>query len=116
MSTDRDLLEMAAKAAGLVIMAEQQARRDRLGSGNMGLWVTTKTGGDNTCWNPLEDDGDALRLAISIGPLEFKISSYGTAVRRPNGQWFGCESHVYGVGHTRRAIVIMAAQIGSSIP
>lgn len=42
--TDRELLELAAKAAGIPI-----------------VWMET-TGR----WNPLEDDGDALRLAVKL--------------------------------------------------
>ena len=48
--TDRELLELAAKAAGMDIHANER-----------GLWLATEY---ETWveWNPLTDDGDALRL------------------------------------------------------
>jgi hypothetical protein len=51
---DRELLEMAAKAAGVV-----QCRTD---SGE----IFYHSGRDHP-WDPLTDDGDALRLAVSLG-------------------------------------------------
>lgn len=54
--TDRDLLELAAKAAGMRI------QWDEFCDGYIRL---NDAGIDIDCWDPLEDDGDALRLAIS---------------------------------------------------
>jgi hypothetical protein len=54
MSTDRELLELAAKAAGIELM--QGITEDRL------LNSATRN-----LWNPLIDDGDALRLAVKLG-------------------------------------------------
>ena len=55
--TDRELLEMAAKAAGIT----------SVGYGRNGI----ATGRNGPCligyWNPLTDDGDALRLAYALG-------------------------------------------------
>ncbi len=52
--TDRELLEAAAKAAGI-----------------RGIWVDAglNVGSDANpiIWNPREDDGDALRLAVRLG-------------------------------------------------
>ena len=48
---DRELLELAAKAAG--IDANGAMRAD---------WLN----GHSTYWNPLKDDGDALRLAVKL--------------------------------------------------
>jgi hypothetical protein len=50
--TDRELLEFAAKAAGL--------RLDHLS----GRVVRREADGQPVYWNPLTDDGDALRLAV----------------------------------------------------
>lgn len=47
---DRELLEMAAKAIGLKLRYNYLGGRDA-----------------NQPWNPLEDDGDALRLAHALG-------------------------------------------------
>ncbi len=46
---DRELLELAAKAVGLKLRYNYLGGRDA-----------------NQPWNPLEDDGDALRLAIEL--------------------------------------------------
>ena len=47
--TDRELLELAAKAAGYMVNANKQAERDALGYGDIGLWIDSVS----TCWNPL---------------------------------------------------------------
>lgn len=61
MSDDRELLEAAAKAAGLILdwhsytamnIHRPVARRGEDGQG--------------FAWNPLTDDGDALRLAVKM--------------------------------------------------
>lgn len=54
---DRELLELAAKAAGLVVTEER----------GYSLPWTVKRDGKSFPWNPLEDDGDALRLAVKLG-------------------------------------------------
>jgi hypothetical protein len=61
--TDRELLEAAAKAAGKKVHTRNQADRDACGAGDVGLWISE----GQTCWNPLTDDGDALRLAVKLG-------------------------------------------------
>ena len=50
--TDRELLELAAKAAGVDARRLAHAWPDRF---------------DDEQWNPLTDDGDALRLAVRLG-------------------------------------------------
>lgn len=62
---DRKLLKLAAQAAGLLLCPEWDAATDGIliGSGN----------GDLQAWNPLADDGDALRLAVKLG---LNIKSY----------------------------------------
>jgi hypothetical protein len=52
--TDRELLEAAAKAAGIEFGWIHDTPRIRAEMG----W---------TPWNPLTDDGDALRLAVKLG-------------------------------------------------
>ena len=58
--TDRELLEAAAKAMGLHVDVRSTVPD--------WLWVREST----TCgpyrqWNPLTDDGDALRLTVKLG-------------------------------------------------
>lgn len=56
--TDRELLELAAKAAGFLHPAYMQR-----GSGVVGI----NQGPSSALWNPLTDDGDAFRLALKLG-------------------------------------------------
>lgn len=53
--TDRELLELAAKAAGYEVLDWYGER------------YTTTDGDRLFPWNPLLDDGDALRLAVKLG-------------------------------------------------
>ncbi|MBX9913717.1 MAG: hypothetical protein K2Y25_07450 [Pseudomonadaceae bacterium] len=63
MSEDRELLEMAAKAAGF-----EDARVTMcIVSGSIKLRVVNA--GSIRLWNPLTDDGDALRLAVKLSLL-----------------------------------------------
>lgn len=115
--TDRELLELAAKAAGVPGRWVEQHPEDghpayRCGIGNAG-WSTP-------LWNPLTDDGDALRLAVKlmlslvIGPCQVRASSIQGALR---GE-FPVEDAVYQdmAVATRRAIVRAAAEIGKAMP
>lgn len=52
--TDKELLELAAKAAGIV--GEWNGLGLEIGSAGIGYRE----------WNPLTDDGDALRLAVKL--------------------------------------------------
>ena len=74
MSTDRELLEAAAKAAGMEIWTEYPHHYDEA----RGLWLRT-----SRWWNPLTDDGDALRLAVK---LRLTVCTSG------QGPWVGPES------------------------
>ena len=56
-TTDRELLELAAKAAG----AEYEVDVD-----DYSIWLHSEIGGVTGEWNPLTDDGDALRLAVTL--------------------------------------------------
>ena len=54
---DRELLELAAKAAGIFGVWEEHS--DFFDINTSGIYVD----GASFLWNPLSDDGDALRLA-----------------------------------------------------
>ena len=89
--TDKELLEMAAKAVEIDIEWQPAGWAHNL---------------DNGCvWNPLTDDGDALRLAVKLGFIS-------------PGQWPDASLLVMsGMDWntaTRRAIVRAAAEIGES--
>jgi len=107
--TDRDLLELAAKAAGIELS-------DWSSSENGFIRYHFVTG---HIWNPLTDDGDALRLAVKLG---IGVQSYAGAI---NYSHAGTEtlkkSIIIRENHsrnldpyaaTRRAIVKAAAEIG----
>jgi hypothetical protein len=52
--TDKELLTFAAKAAGI-----------ELGEPSDGCYTRVLTNGQREFWNPLNDNGDALRLAVN---------------------------------------------------
>jgi len=120
--TDRELLELAAKAAGYAINPHTNYKmfRDLIFTHNA------------KNWNPLEDDGDALRLAVKLG-LEVKPYTYfNERCQRPATALYsggGKVEDILGsfpsyaesfVEHdpyaaTRRAIVRAAAEIGRNM-
>ena len=99
--TDKQLLELAAKAAGIDERRLPDAWPNRF---------------DDDQWNPLEDDGDAFRLAVKLGlRIEINtqvlgdtlvISEFYDNVECHNGDPYAA---------TRRAIVRAAAEIGKSM-
>lgn len=64
--TDREMLELAAKAAGIRTPSpDDMDLGGRQYEESLGLWCKFKWGWN--WWNPLADDGDALRLAVKLG-------------------------------------------------
>lgn len=55
--TDKELLKLAAKTAGYTEIIYRSS----------GLYVRESRDDEWMLWNPLEDDGDAFRLLLSIG-------------------------------------------------
>lgn len=104
-ASDRELLEMAAKAAGI---ARSQWDYEWLrGLGHMMC--------RSDMWNPLTDDGDALRLAVKLGLC---ILCHATQVEysKRNGQVGTVAEQTFrNEAATRRAIVRAAAAIGSAM-
>ena len=104
--TDRELLEAAAKAAGLHVkwMPAKPGVRAMFRQANVGEW------------NPLTDDGDALRLAVKLR-LEVDIHHTGIAVRTPDGAkvLVSAEDESNPYAATRRAIVRAAAAIDAAM-
>jgi hypothetical protein len=101
--TDRELLEMAAKAIGDGLLWWGEPLQQ---------FMLRSEG--NRRWNPLTDDGDALRLAVRLR-MRLHVDDYGAAARiTDRGEWSGCESARHGgiEAATRRAIVRAAANIG----
>ena len=114
--TDRELLELAAKAAGMTFMDVPNR-----GTGAI-LGVD---------WNPLTDDGDALRLAVK---LDFEVTqgddegpcAWVNYFMTGSVRWLSLsEQHTKKRNKateaekqaaTRRAIVRAAAEIGKAMP
>jgi len=102
--TDRELLKLAAKAIG-----KKNWQPDV-------CYIDARCDADGVpYWNPLKDDGDALRLAVQLNLLrayiyenEVSMSPSEHGIIEPyNGDPYAA---------TRRAIVRAAAQIGKDIP
>lgn len=108
MSTDRELLELAAKAAGIDASWDDEAERLRISVPFRG----SRTMINYEDWDPLTDDGDALRLAVKLGLL---ISTCGdqTDASDPDERFVCVEPHGEDAcAASRRAITREAAQIG----
>ena len=105
---DRELLELAAKAAGINGWFIEDD--EWLGTG-----ITFTDENDcNQCWNPLTDDGDALRLAVKLGVDIYvddgKSEVWVTEFNHPIEHF---DNDPYAA--TRRAIVRAAAEIGKEM-
>lgn len=108
--TDKELLEVAAKAAGFELT--QWPDEDFVRAVLPGNWCPK--------WNPLGNDGDALRLAVKLG-IKFR---YNAALGQAFA-WIGPDEievreniedcHRSECAATRRAIVRAAAKIGEDV-
>ncbi len=113
MTDDRELLELAAKAAGIKI---DKSETNGGGRGNTGFDMLGNAVLDwhnNIRWNPLTDDGDALRLAVKLGMLDS-----GSGFARYLSEYQRAVGHVpkeETYAATRRAIVRAAAEIGRNM-
>jgi hypothetical protein len=118
---DRELLEAAAKAAGIVGAWKEKANPSiRASSGPdtiEGFFIASPRGGYGKLWRPLADDGDALRLAAmlrinieyvaTLGGIDAGVNCW------PRGRG-DCGLTVFGddaASCTRRAIVGAAAAL-----
>ncbi|MBA1234786.1 hypothetical protein G7Z98_09495 [Pseudomonas stutzeri] len=109
-SQDRELLELAAKAAG-VAGVFVEAHGPDIGQDTAGIGRPGARYGDRL-WNPLEDDGDALRLAVSLG-----LQVYGREIGCSVDDYVFVDEQDCGgdkYAASRRAIVLAAAEIGKT--
>lgn len=104
--TDQELLELAARAAGIDGWYEREY-----------LSFIKRSGGCSCPWNPLEDDGDALRLAVKLG---LDVEMHGCLTTFPSAIAFDCMRNIAEeeqpadgdpFAATRRAIVRAAAAL-----
>lgn len=108
MKADKELLELAAKAAGYNIKSHEDGT----------LYSDCRCAGYWGVWNPLTDDGDALRLAVKLD-MQVTVDIGGGEV------WVMHElfhsmifENLEGADEyaaTRRAIVRAAAAIGERL-
>ena len=98
--TDKELLELAAKAAGIELK-----------------WMTQIGNGAKpdenfvSNWHPLTDDGDAMRLAMK---LRLIVDMYSGLVMYPPNIPTPIDQTGDQYAATRRAIVRAAAEIGKN--
>lgn len=103
--TNKELLELAAKAAGITSINEWY---DDVG----GIAVGIKSG-NVVFWNPLTDDGDALRLAVKLSIQNGQDTTRNKAWAGLLGETIMHMENYNGCPYaaTRRAIVRAAAEI-----
>ena len=105
--TDRELLKLAAKAAGIQFSELGGGARYAPQPGIMQPYVL---------WNPLTDDADALRLAVKCNLLVCVGYGSVSACLQDDGSFHRIEqtkNDPYTA--TRRAIVRAAAEIGKGM-
>ena len=99
--SDRELLELAAKAAGIEVTPHR----------NNKLFKDLVFVANGRNWNPLTDDGDALRLAVELfDGDDMEVIWYRAKLLLAEYPQLGR------VAATRRAIVRAAAEIGRNMP
>jgi hypothetical protein len=106
--TDHELLEFAAKAAGIDVEASV-------------LWGSHLTDAPGKRWNPMLDDGDALRLAVALKLKVDVDASYTETTWHPRDPldpppcFSSCRHDNDPCAATRRAIVAVAAEVGQRV-
>ena len=135
MNSDKELLELAAKASGIELKWDDDDSWCYIPEGNPDK---RRRAGDEyagVIWNPLTDDGDALRLATKLSSLGngFHIDIYKHLVKARFDPTNSSEPSIEGWCRTkhaaegakdvheidaavRLAIVRCAAQVGKAMP
>lgn len=100
MQSDRELLELAAKAVGLVTYGDYDEN----------IWAHPEDQHPDTAsrWNPMVDDSDALRLAADLDLFGDPSYWHWLAIARLSNS---TDKHA----NVRRAIVRAAAAIGKEM-
>lgn len=101
--TDREMLELAAKAAGYDVRSD----------GEGGLVIPTRRGACRD-WDPINNDGDALRLAVKL-KIDLLFNDTGVETWSANNWFYGEDFGDDPLSAARRAIVRAAAQIGAQM-
>lgn len=120
--TDKQLLELAAKAANIIIDGFGYADFYSSREGEVAHIHYIGDGRKFSEWNPLTDDGDALRLAVKLGMTVY-VDTHPSgcectevnSVTYPSGGHAVVNHEACPASATRRAIVICAAEIGKGM-
>ena len=102
MIEDRELLKLAAKAAGLRVKGYYEDEAT--------LTVKLWPGHPSRKWNPLTDNADAFWLAVRLG-MFYEGTPNGVRFQRYISQ----PSNTSPCGDIRRAVVLTAAEIGRNM-
>ncbi len=115
---DRELIELAAEAAGVCLHPAHMLHRSY---GNWGCDTTCmicKEDPSDAAWHPLTSDADAMRLAVK---LDLTVRHYsGSTVAQSGAPGTPCayeevSNHADPCAAARRAIVQAAAVIGRTL-
>ena len=99
--TDKELLELTAKAAGIEIVKWNSHDSPMI----------RYDAAINIPWNPITDDGDALRLAVKL-KMNIDIVEEATGAGALVYRWCSEVNNGDPYAATRRAIVRAAAEVG----
>ena len=104
--TDKEMLEYAAKAAGYWVCEPLRYGEFRV--------CLPEQHHLSFAWNPLTDDGDALRLAVKLG-IWIQIGKHFVSVNAPGGVIIEEKCGSDPNAATRRAITRAAAEVGRKL-
>lgn len=113
---DREMLEAAARAAGYTLTwgEKYMVGGDEVDCTDLAYIVSDEREESPRYWSPLDDDGDALALAVALRLDIWHHTAHSAAGQpaRGNIQSCGIDSEADRPAAVRRAIVKAAAQIG----
>ena len=115
-ASDRELLVLAAKAAGITIKPVEIKNVEFAGDDRFIGYSTDPHEWLRGWFNPLTDDGDALRLAVKLGISIECIAAHDTVMAHIDNEHSSASAtEAMDDFGTRRAIVRAAAAIGSAM-
>ena len=114
--TDRELLKLAAKAAGVAGCFREKYPEDGYQGYSCGIGKLSQI---TKLWNPLTDDGDALRLKVKLGIVidRSEVKPACWAYYDFRDAWYEAmvEHGDDAYAATRLAITMVAAEIGKEM-
>ena len=120
---DKETLELAAKAAGITLTPAEIKNVTKQGDDRFIGYQTDPDQWLRGWFDPLTDDGDALRLAVRLNIWPVRVSSpknHPDTIRVQEGSEYWteiAEEEIFDdpLAATRRAIVKAAAEIGKGM-